>query len=362
MRYTNFGWVVAWGGCACGAAGQFSQATAPAPGGFAQAGAYPSSNGCLGSVLPGEDMSLCGQGADFHQQAFTGNASASASAANNTPGPNGPINQSIAGTAGLGSVRAQGSNAYTDYANFATAAFQGGWNELFTVNHPALNGQGGFLVFQLRARGQLHTQGLSGSALVEVTPYKDHAALQTNPYFDPSGSDIVGTTYQYGRWGLASFGLPDNRAVDATVTMSVPITFGTPFTLGVYARAFATQRSSGGFNDPSSDWLDFSQHGVEWAGITAVRNAGGSVVSGVTIVSGSGVDWNSPVGACDSIDFNGDGLFPDTADIDDFLTVFSGGPCSTGTCADIDFNNDGLFPDTADIDSLLSVFSGGACS
>ncbi|HEX2837557.1 MAG TPA: hypothetical protein VHN77_05470 [Phycisphaerales bacterium] len=64
---------------------------------------------------------------------------------------------------------------------------------------------------------------------------------------------------------------------------------------------------------------------------------------------------------CDSVDFNGDGLFPDTADIDDFLSVFSGGSCSTGTCGDTDFNNDGLFPDTLDIDALLSVFSGGPC-
>ncbi|MFO0830752.1 MAG: immunoglobulin domain-containing protein [Phycisphaerales bacterium] len=64
---------------------------------------------------------------------------------------------------------------------------------------------------------------------------------------------------------------------------------------------------------------------------------------------------------CDPVDFNNDGLFPDTADIDDFLTVFSGGPCSSGACADTDFNNDGLFPDTSDIDSLLSVFSGGPC-
>ncbi len=64
---------------------------------------------------------------------------------------------------------------------------------------------------------------------------------------------------------------------------------------------------------------------------------------------------------CDSIDFNSDTLFPDTQDIDDFLTVFSGGACSSGACGDIDFNNDGLFPDTLDIDSLLSVFSGGAC-
>jgi hypothetical protein len=42
--------------------------------------------------------------------------------------------------------------------------------------------------------------------------------------------------------------------------------------------------------------------------------------------------------------------------------VFSGGPCSNDpNCGDTDFNNDGLFPDTADIDSLLSVFSGGPC-
>ncbi|HEX2838271.1 MAG TPA: hypothetical protein VHN77_09120 [Phycisphaerales bacterium] len=68
----------------------------------------------------------------------------------------------------------------------------------------------------------------------------------------------------------------------------------------------------------------------------------------------------SPEWLC-SPDYNNDGLFPDTADIDDFLSVFSGGPCSTGACGDIDFNNDGLFPDTQDIDSLLSVFSGGPC-
>jgi hypothetical protein len=30
-------------------------------------------------------------------------------------------------------------------------------------------------------------------------------------------------------------------------------------------------------------------------------------------------------------------------------------------CDDVDYNNDGLFPDTADIDDFLSVFSGGAC-
>ncbi|HEX2838179.1 MAG TPA: choice-of-anchor X domain-containing protein, partial [Phycisphaerales bacterium] len=47
--------------------------------------------------------------------------------------------------------------------------------------------------------------------------------------------------------------------------------------------------------------------------------------------------------SCDTIDFNNDGLFPDTMDIDDFLSVFSGGPCSNDpNCGDIDYNNDGL--------------------
>ncbi|MFO0831893.1 MAG: hypothetical protein U0637_08615 [Phycisphaerales bacterium] len=73
------------------------------------------------------------------------------------------------------------------------------------------------------------------------------------------------------------------------------------------------------------------------------------------------VTYTPPAG-CDSVDFNNDGLFPDTADIDDFLSVFSGGSCSNDpNCGDVDFNNDGLFPDTTDIDSLLSVFSGGPC-
>jgi len=65
--------------------------------------------------------------------------------------------------------------------------------------------------------------------------------------------------------------------------------------------------------------------------------------------------------ACDSIDFNGDGLFPDNQDLQDFLDVFGGGACSTGTCGDLDFNNDGLFPDNLDLEAFFSVFGGGPC-
>ncbi len=81
----------------------------------------------------------------------------------------------------------------------------------------------------------------------------------------------------------------------------------------------------------------------------------------VTDLNGNGVPDGCETLVCDSIDFNRDQLLPDTADIDGFLSVFSGGACPTPFCGDIDFNNDGLFPDTNDIDALLSVFSGGPC-
>jgi hypothetical protein len=70
------------------------------------------------------------------------------------------------------------------------------------------------------------------------------------------------------------------------------------------------------------------------------------------------------VSACDDIDFNNDALFPDDADLIDFLNVLAGGACSTDPtpgCNDIDFNNDGLFPDDSDLVTFLQVLAGQPC-
>ncbi|MFO0856283.1 MAG: hypothetical protein U0640_02860 [Phycisphaerales bacterium] len=64
---------------------------------------------------------------------------------------------------------------------------------------------------------------------------------------------------------------------------------------------------------------------------------------------------------CNDIDFNNDSSVFDPADIDDFLSVYSEGPCSTGNCDSIDFNNNGSIFDPQDIDSFLSVYSEGPC-
>jgi hypothetical protein len=109
---------------------------------------------------------------------------------------------------------------------------------------------------------------------------------------------------------------------------------------------------------PASVLLDF-QGGPRRQDVPGVADLG---LGGAPVVDIGA--FETPGSPCDPVDFNGDGLFPDTADINDFLSVFSGGACSTAPvpgCNDVDFNNDGLFPDTTDIDSLLSVFSGGPC-
>ncbi len=105
-------------------------------------------------------------------------------------------------------------------------------------------------------------------------------------------------------------------------------------------------------------------------GYEDATGATGDSVDGPTVVAGGNtaltvafIPASNPCGpSCDSIDFNGDTLFPDVQDITDFITVFGGGACPTGTCGDIDFNNDGLFPDTDDIGTLIRVFGGGSCT
>ncbi|MFO0830950.1 MAG: hypothetical protein U0637_03795 [Phycisphaerales bacterium] len=151
----------------------------------------------------------------------------------------------------------------------------------------------------------------------------------------------------------ASWSPPQSNTMlfhDVDVTMDQPLTqtVGTPFEVG-YSLFNASGNAGNSTGSPTPSDAQYVVATINWA-----------LPAGFSITSQRG--WTDPDGpACDPLDFNNDGLFPDTADIDDFLSVFSGGPCSTSTCNDLDFNNDGLFPDTSDIDALLSVFSGGPC-
>jgi hypothetical protein len=87
----------------------------------------------------------------------------------------------------------------------------------------------------------------------------------------------------------------------------------------------------------------------------SVTGTCGTATSNAVIVRVGG----SGLSLCDSIDFNQNCLFPEDADLLDFLTILAGGECLT--CADIDFNNDGLFPSDEDLLAFLRVLAGGTC-
>ncbi|HLP84094.1 MAG TPA: glycosyl hydrolase [Phycisphaerales bacterium] len=73
----------------------------------------------------------------------------------------------------------------------------------------------------------------------------------------------------------------------------------------------------------------------------------------------------TPTAACDPIDFNNNGVFPEDQDVIDFFAVLAGGsPASCDPiqgCNDIDFNNNSIFPEDQDVVDFLNVLAGGVC-
>ncbi len=117
---------------------------------------------------------------------------------------------------------------------------------------------------------------------------------------------------------------------------------------------------------------------------TALLNAGVTQVQGLQLLNAAAVSgdgrWITGMamlttgerqayiahvpGVCGDLDYNNDGISPDTQDIDDFLCTMMGGDCcwqAVPACDPIDINMDGLWPDVEDIAAFLRLFSGGSC-
>jgi hypothetical protein len=68
----------------------------------------------------------------------------------------------------------------------------------------------------------------------------------------------------------------------------------------------------------------------------------------------------TPPNLCDSIDFNGNGVFPENQDVIDFFSTLAGA-CPLNQGCDIDFNNNGVFPEDQDVIDFFQVLAGGSC-
>jgi len=66
-------------------------------------------------------------------------------------------------------------------------------------------------------------------------------------------------------------------------------------------------------------------------------------------------------GLCTDIDFNNNGVYPEDADVIDFLNVLAGAPCDFPACDTIDFNRNAVFPEDQDVIDFFTVLAGGTC-
>lgn len=351
--------VVASGLCVCVQAG-ISQSMVASPGGFFQAGADPTTPGS--GIWPGGDLSSLISGADsvLNEGMFAGLGTATKSASTSSANHN----NSASGSAGMGYVVFDVFNNAPNSSAFSRGGTNGGWKETFTITHPAHNGQAGHLVFTVDASGFLEATGFAGSAAIQVTAYKDNVQLMANPLFSAGDSDPIGTDRQYGNWSIATYGNPntDSKSVHGTVTFAVPFTFGTPFTLGVYAWGHAGMRSSSGVGGNSTGRVEDGK--VRWGGIVNVLAGSTSVTAGSMVSGATGKDWGpgtQPPDPCPG-DFNIDGVVDD-ADFVIFAASYNILDCADPAMADGcpgDMNGDGIVDD-ADFSLFVFAYDNFVC-
>jgi len=200
-----------------------------------------------------------------------------------------PVNASASGQATMGQLHLYAHSRATPAAGFAQAEATGGWVDTLTLTplNPADIGQTASLTFAMHVEGTLAGQdstsfSFNSGAGLGIKPYVNGASLPPGP-----GADF--TVGGQGQWNF-----PYNQTLDQTVLFSANVTLGTPFELGIFARALAGNASSGAvytFNDATADFSNT----LSWAGITALTLNGNPVA--YTLASASGIDWTQPFAA-----------------------------------------------------------------
>ncbi len=241
-------------------------------------------------------------------------------------------------------------------AMFNSGPGQQGWA-------PFTNAPSGFAgidgpIYSLASTGPTLVVGGSFTSAFGVTGLNNLAAFNAGAW-QPLGAGTNANVFSLAYWDNAAwtggnFTRADNSTFGSAYlarwnTVSLANITGHPQPITVFAGLSASLTASSDTSGVSYRWRRNGQPVVDGVGGASV---GGGVVAGAT----------SPTITITDIK---------TADAGTYQCVLTT-PCGaistnsaaftvTPSCDSIDFNNDGLFPDTADIDAMLSVFSGGQC-
>ncbi|MDR7295380.1 hypothetical protein J2X16_000701 [Pelomonas aquatica] len=257
------------------------------PGGFLNVCAAPSGGG--GGFWAGDDITSPIAGA-CNAHYFAQGGPVSGTASSSAPS----ISNNAAGTAHMGWVQMGAENHSPAETWFAHGTVNGGYSDTLTVNLAGHEGESGHLLLRVAVAGTMWATGETGAAGFQVLPYVNKGMVSAaNPgYDDGSSNHLWSTDQQVADWGVGSDASdPDNSlAVNEVVTFSLPVVIGQGLEVGLYSRAIAGQRSSGGFPGWSANsGLAFTSFLAGGASLVL----SGQDAPGFSIASASGLDWTA---------------------------------------------------------------------
>jgi len=233
-----------------------------------------------------------------------GTASVTSSASGAGPSP---FANSATASAAVGSIHLAAANSGSNSAYFPGAQAVAGWNDQFTLTNGPM-GQGGIWVVPLQVSGTLTADGAypaaSGFSLVA---FQNHARL--SHYDTPTYAAFLASNlampysdenyYQYDQgetWAVERINSDRSVVIDKTVSFAVPFTYGTPFSLGLYAQIFAGEDSYGNSTNANSSGADFS-HTIKWGGkgYVVATDGSGPHTTTFAVAALSGFDYSSGV-------------------------------------------------------------------
>ncbi len=265
-----------------------SRSTIGNPGGYVTT-CISASSTSGGGANPGDNFEVNFAAGSCTSDVFSGMGGSAS--AQQSPVAGDSITGGAVGSVSLGAIHLGSQYALQQGGNFPGAVATGGFKTEMTVNNAALDGQAGYMLFDLDVSGGLKANGNAGSARFMLLAFiNDNPLMASAPGWNLGTGIEASTDRQMAVWEASSYPYPfegDSQDVDETLTFSVPITFGTAFNLGIYGVSGVGGRNQSGVGSAHSDF----SHSMYWAGVRGVLVNGQLIETGLSIASNAGIDW-----------------------------------------------------------------------
>lgn len=235
-----------------------------------------------GTAVAAPQLYAQANGADTWQSETLASGTATAASASSYISSGAPVSHEESSYAAFGllgvyagaSAGSNGSGGGT-YGN-SLARFE----DDITITAVGMDGQSGLVIFLLEVDGTL------SSEYVTEPLYEDS---QSYAYASISVLHNGNGVYGANRYAYANGATSGANFLDAPISVSIPFTFGTAFTLRVALQAQTTAYALFGANSVSD-----LGHTLTWGGVVSVTS-GGNPVAGYSMDSTSGTNYISPI-------------------------------------------------------------------